>query len=298
LADNPDGRKYRFGFNGQERDYEINSEGNINTAPFWEYDARLGRRWNVDPKPRVSESTYATFANNPIFFIDFHGDSAIVENSVKNDPIANEAFKQFVSTKEGLKFLSKYAAKGQTIYGHTFQEDGKFHKKGIDLIYTVKFLEPGVGGNTRTVDPSESKNGRANIIISLQTSQSSAWKKVLLNPTPNDIFERTIDIFHESFIHADLSAKDYYVDGKFDDNNISDAVKLNFKSLWGNDYSDHYQHHQVIIDDRDKPNSHTNLWPMNAFQGLKEVNKRLNIYNNDHELYKKMWEYRGGQKIP
>jgi len=41
--------KYSYGFNGQERDYDINQAGNVNTAPFWAYDARLGRRWNVDP---------------------------------------------------------------------------------------------------------------------------------------------------------------------------------------------------------------------------------------------------------
>jgi hypothetical protein len=38
---------YRHGFNGQEKDPEI-AEG-IYTAEFWEYDSRLGRRWNVDP---------------------------------------------------------------------------------------------------------------------------------------------------------------------------------------------------------------------------------------------------------
>jgi hypothetical protein len=40
---------YRYGFGGQEKDDEINSIGNIYTAQFWEYDCRLGRRWNIDP---------------------------------------------------------------------------------------------------------------------------------------------------------------------------------------------------------------------------------------------------------
>jgi hypothetical protein len=40
---------YRYGFNGQQKDEEIAGKGNHNTALFWEYDMRLGRRWNVDP---------------------------------------------------------------------------------------------------------------------------------------------------------------------------------------------------------------------------------------------------------
>jgi len=66
---------YRFGFNGQEMDNEISGQtGTHTTAMFWEYDSRLGRRWNLDPKPQVSMSDYACFANNPIWFTDPLGD--------------------------------------------------------------------------------------------------------------------------------------------------------------------------------------------------------------------------------
>lgn len=67
--------KYRFGFNGQEKDDEVAGAGNTNTAMFWEYDTRLGRRWNLDPKPNPSISDYACFANNPIEICDPNGDS-------------------------------------------------------------------------------------------------------------------------------------------------------------------------------------------------------------------------------
>lgn len=41
--------KYRFGgSNGQERDDEVSGEGRSYSAEFWEYDAALGRRWNID----------------------------------------------------------------------------------------------------------------------------------------------------------------------------------------------------------------------------------------------------------
>ncbi len=65
---------YRYGFNAQEKTNEIAGVGNHNTAMFWEYDTRLGRRWNVDPKPQINISDYAVNGNNPIENTDVLGD--------------------------------------------------------------------------------------------------------------------------------------------------------------------------------------------------------------------------------
>jgi hypothetical protein len=64
---------YRFGFNGQEKSTEIGA--NTSTAQFWEYDSRIARRWNTDPKPIVGISNYSAFSNNPILHMDALGDS-------------------------------------------------------------------------------------------------------------------------------------------------------------------------------------------------------------------------------
>jgi YD repeat-containing protein len=66
---------YKYGMNGQEKTDEIAGAGNHTTAEFWEYDTRLGRRWNVDPKPIIGISEYACFNNNPIWFSDALGDT-------------------------------------------------------------------------------------------------------------------------------------------------------------------------------------------------------------------------------
>ena len=66
-------KEYRFGFHTQERSDELHQ--NHYTAEYWEYDSRIGRRWNQDPKPNPSISNYAAFANNPIFYTDVLGDS-------------------------------------------------------------------------------------------------------------------------------------------------------------------------------------------------------------------------------
>ena len=57
--------------------------GSSYTAEFWQYDARLGRRWNIDPVVKIHESPYAAFADNPIIFADPNGDSP--DNVIVND---------------------------------------------------------------------------------------------------------------------------------------------------------------------------------------------------------------------
>jgi RHS repeat-associated protein len=62
------GSKYRYGFNGQENSDEI--AAGLTTAMYWEYDSRIGRRWNIDPVEKVDESPYLCFSGNPIFYSD------------------------------------------------------------------------------------------------------------------------------------------------------------------------------------------------------------------------------------
>lgn len=76
---------YKYGFNTQEKDNEIAGENNLYTAEYWEYDARIARRWNVDPVFKEFESPYACFGGNPIFFNDVFGDD-IKPTNIKGKP--------------------------------------------------------------------------------------------------------------------------------------------------------------------------------------------------------------------
>jgi len=76
---NADSGLYSFGVNGQLKDDEIAGVGNSYSAEYWQYDSRLIRRFNQDPKPNPSISNYACFANNPIWFADPDGDSIKVK---------------------------------------------------------------------------------------------------------------------------------------------------------------------------------------------------------------------------
>jgi hypothetical protein len=90
---------YRYGMNTQEKDNEIYGEGNSYSAEYWQYDARLGRRWNVDPVVKVHESPYATFANNPVWFVDPNG----ADTSFTGDEYGLQAQKDFDETFSEVK---------------------------------------------------------------------------------------------------------------------------------------------------------------------------------------------------
>jgi hypothetical protein len=78
--------KYPFGFNGQMKMNEIAGVGNHNTALFWEYDTRLGRRWNIDPVKKEWESSYATFSSNPIWYSDILGNTSVTTSPSTSSP--------------------------------------------------------------------------------------------------------------------------------------------------------------------------------------------------------------------
>jgi RHS repeat-associated protein len=75
---------YLYGMNGQEKDNEITGNaGTHMSAEYWEYDTRIGRRWNRDPITYSWQSPYACFNNNPIYFAD---PSGLEGGPAKKDP--------------------------------------------------------------------------------------------------------------------------------------------------------------------------------------------------------------------
>ena len=66
---------YRYGFNGMESDLGVKGTGNHYTTYFRQYDPRSGRWWSTDPVIHPWESSYASFHNNPVYFIDPFGNN-------------------------------------------------------------------------------------------------------------------------------------------------------------------------------------------------------------------------------
>ncbi len=114
---------YRFGFNNQERTDEISGAGNHTTALFWEYDTRIGRRWNLDPSNKSEESPYNCLGNSPITSSDLNGDFEW----------------RFWESRE-----VKQARKFARLTGGNFHKTDKEYRKRfgvsayVDLVYTDK----------------------------------------------------------------------------------------------------------------------------------------------------------------
>jgi len=148
-----DAENYKFGMNTQEKDDEVYGEGNSTTAEYWQYDSRLGRRWNVDPRPNVSISSYACFGNNPIFSADINGDTIKIEGTsefkqatfnqlqaLTNDLLAidKDGIVTIVDGKEGTMNLEKKLIKGTQLIRH-------LNSKGHEGDHLVKILSSSTG---------------------------------------------------------------------------------------------------------------------------------------------------------
>ena len=160
---------YRYGFNTQEKDDEVYGKGNLNTAMFWEYDTRLGRRWNLDPKPRIGISDYSVMDGNPIIHIDIYGDrpskrAAWAMAKVvygKNDKATAKALK--ILQKEGWKVSGKdFGIKKESKEGFKSQVfermvDEKSNKK--EFAYAT--------AGTETEDKKDMVNGNVKQLIGI-----------------------------------------------------------------------------------------------------------------------------------
>ena len=129
---------YRFSMNGQEKDKELNED--ITTAMYWEYDSRIGRRWNLDPKPSSAVSSYSCFKNNPIWNFDKEGDSIILGD----DPHiqVRTAYDMLKKIKSGVELLNKYvSSSNENIYLGVISVKGKAIMQTLANIDTKKYID-------------------------------------------------------------------------------------------------------------------------------------------------------------
>jgi len=202
---------YRYGFNGQEKSDEIKGEGNSYTAEFWEYDPRIGRRWNLDPKPNLAISPYAAYENNPIRFSDVYGDSIIIGNIYeknKNGTYKNPnnifAFELFASSKDGQTYIKEHAQKGFKLKGVyitdlniDINEEGAASKKGIDIR-----LNYGVENNPIALATTDHaiENKRLKVLINVDNLSNN-----ISNSEHRNLLLQGVESWgHEAFTHGEL----------------------------------------------------------------------------------------------
>jgi hypothetical protein len=240
---------------------------------------------NLDPKPNSSIGLYTCLHNNPIRNNDILGDTIGINTSIYQNETKNAAMKAFVTSKEGKEFLKDYAKKGQTLYGETFTEDGKYHKKGINLNYSFD-TNSKKGGEARAKVLTQS--GRpigADINITLGTISTGSG---------DNIWNSTKTIFHESLIHAKFNAADFLDDRTLNYSNISKEAK---EAAMRNER--HFHHYQEVLDyyKHEYINGYTKstrLWPGKAYQVLIGLNNERSVGLTSDQIKEAMWDYNGG----
>ncbi|GIV28892.1 MAG: hypothetical protein KatS3mg027_2706 [Bacteroidia bacterium] len=103
---------YRFGFNGQEKDDEVNGNGNSYDFGARIYDSRVGRWSSIDPlaSKYSYESPYVFVGNSPIICIDPDGREKIVVTGGEYD---SDRYK-FNFVEPAIKQLKVYKVKAGT----------------------------------------------------------------------------------------------------------------------------------------------------------------------------------------
>jgi hypothetical protein len=156
---------------------------------YWEYDSRIGRRWNVDPKPNPSISNYATFANNPIWFSDPLGDTLKFKGSI------------------GFRIAAKINFALLSIFSKTSRDRIK-NLKESKYTFTVKkvsvedIYKTGVRSKSYEVNDKNGIGAGADIYFNFSLAGRKEYKKILASEGAGKghIFGRVIG--HE-LVHAD-----------------------------------------------------------------------------------------------
>jgi len=151
---------YKFGNKEEQKEWEMLDFGQRM------YDPAIARFNRVDrfADKYAAFSPYSYAANNPILFVDVNGDSIDVSGILANKDMA-QVFKAFFNTKTGKAFIGQFAAKGQTVLGHTFDSDGEYHSAGVDLSY-----------NAESLGTENSPNGQTDVNISGEGTDSERLK--------------------------------------------------------------------------------------------------------------------------
>ena len=175
---------YRYSINGQEKESELNE--NITTALYWEYDSRLGRRWNLDPVKKPWQSDYACFSNSPIWKVDPDGDDDYFN--------ADGSYNKKLSTPTGTK-----------IYIATANENMSFSQFSADKANTKASANiVGYYRGAAGISPKQTMGVSPNTSGLAYSNTSGIWvsTKGGANPLLNDSKNLTNTLNHEKF-HQD-----------------------------------------------------------------------------------------------
>mgnify|MGYP000461382408 CR=1 FL=1 len=261
----------RYQYNGKEWNDDWGLRWN-DYGNRWQ-EAAVGRFTSID---RFSEMYYALTpyqygANSPIRFIDVDGDSISMNFSSK---ASQNAFKEFFNTKVAKAFISNFAAKGQTLFGHKFTENGKYHSKGVDLNYKDSAFAKG-RENTGAVTEGGKNGGRViggrlKLSVNVNTNKKDAQ------------FGKLTTLVHESFLHV----HEYVLD--FSDNKRVDfSHDSYYKKLGENSPS---RRHHILYHNKENASGSHALYTQGS-QVLHEYNNSKKSGYTHKQIFEAIWNF-------
>ena len=298
------GGGYRFGFNTQEKEVELGN--GVTTAEFWMYDGKLGRRWNVDPKPNISISVYACFGNNPILFQDIFGDTIIIPLifAKKTDPIFRPAIlilKHIPETNKVLIELQKSKVDNVYLMMSDSEWYGKEEEEDVGYASTLELTKNFVNSAGKIdIEKFEETTKDAEDIGIVHFANASGFNfntnsnifLVSLNQTKDlylelDKYDRAFVIYHELMAHVKMRS---------DLNNGHDLkteqeLKTEHQRFGNYDFSKGMR----LYDEHDMPVVSPNTPAWNAFKSiLKQKIDDGNASSKNKKEYKDMEEMEKG----
>ena len=203
--------KYRYGFNGKERDNEINVDGGSYDFGARIYDGRLGRWLSVDPLqakyPDLSAYNYC--ANNPILFIDPDGKVVTIKDvasykailgtltqSEINRIVINEFGEiNILTDKKGSTNLENLRILVDSKTNHNIMTSKTYKSAGGEVT-----LKDETGG--RTIFPESDELDRPD-----KNTSPDDDVYIILNPTAANDESLVATVAHEAYGHAVLGEK-------------------------------------------------------------------------------------------
>ena len=136
------------------------------SAEFWQYDSRLGRRWNVDPVFKEYESPYACFAGNPVWFADPSGDTVIAYN---NDRVTKKYMKRYFKEQFGSSAMFRFSTTGKLLVNQK-KYDLFFDNANTQQQFLLSGLVEAISTNTKV--RVKITNSKWNILLSDRNAQT------------------------------------------------------------------------------------------------------------------------------
>jgi len=176
-----------------EKDDEVKGVGNSYTTEFRQYDPRIGRWLSIDPLARefTSMSSYISYANNPIFYIDTDGRK--IKPGKKEDVriLGEFIYYGFVDKKGN-------SVSGEYLFG-IFH--ATFHQEGAGLNEKSKMLK--ILSTTISWDEFENRLKKSKLS---DTDEEAARAFFALLKAP-EVFEMTI-VNSETSANMDMSSEE------------------------------------------------------------------------------------------